>query len=185
MQPDLGTALVRHARRAIGETFGVRSRAPEHVAAIEETGATFVTLRRRGELRGCVGTVSAFRALREDVRANAVAAAFRDPRFKPVWREEFWDIAIEVSLLGTPEAMAFRSEDEALAGLRPGVDGVILECGRRRSTFLPQVWEQLPAPRDFLGALKHKAGLGDGFWSDEVRLARYSVEKFAEEAVTS
>ena len=117
------------------------------------------------------------------MRANAVAAAFRDPRFAPLARDEFAAIAIEVSLL---RSAASRSppcdEDDALAQLRPGVDGVILECGRRRATFLPQVWEQLPEPRDFLRALKRKAGLPSDFWSDDVRLvALHASTKFAED----
>ena len=128
-----------------------------------------MTLRREGELRGCIGTVDAWRPLGEDVRANAVAAAFHDPRFPPLARDEFDDTSIEVSLLGPHEPVPASDEAQALATLRPGVDGVLLECGRRRATFLPQVWEQLPEPREFLRALKRKAGLAGDFWSDEVR----------------
>ena len=116
------------------------------------------------------------------MQANAQAAAFRDPRFEPVSRTELDDIRIEVSLLSTPEAMRFRSEADALRQLRPGVDGVILECGGARGTFLPQVWEQLPEPADFMAQLKRKAGLRGDFWSDEVRLSRYTVRHWIEPA---
>ena len=137
-------------------------------------------LRLDGDLRGCIGTVSAFRALAEDVRANAVAAAFRDPRFSPLVHDEFATTSIEVSLLGPCTMIVAADEDAALAQLRPELDGVVFEAGRKRATFLPQVWEQLPDRREFLAALKRKAGVPPTFWDDSVRLSRYSVEKFVE-----
>ena len=104
------------------------------------------------------------------------------PAVAPVERDELTEIAIEVSLLSQPEPLpSFAREKEALAALRPGIDGIILESGSHRSTFLPQVWEQLPEPQDFLDHLKRKAGLSQGFWSPDVQLQRYSVMKWAEE----
>jgi hypothetical protein len=155
---------------------------PSRIAALAEPGATFVTLYRAGKLRGCIGTVTAWRPLGEDVRANAMAAAFRDPRFPPLLQDEFPGLAVEVSLLDPPQPLPAADEREALTQLRPGIDGVVLECGRHRATFLPQVWDQLPDPLDFLAALKRKAGLAERYWGDDLRLARYEVRKFAGEA---
>ncbi|MCC7218754.1 MAG: AmmeMemoRadiSam system protein A [Burkholderiales bacterium] len=177
---ELGDTLLALARGAIGARLGVAADAVASHAALAAHGATFVTLRRDGDLRGCIGTLQAHRPLGVDVRANAEAAAFRDPRFAPLAVHEFAAIAIEVSVLGRTEPLGAMPERDALARLRPGVDGVILERGSRRATFLPQVWEQLPDPREFLAALKHKAGLPVDFWDEEVTLARYSVVKYAE-----
>ena len=141
-------------------------------------GATFVTLKLAGELRGCIGSLEARRALGEDVTHNARAAAYRDPRFPPVVAAERAHLQIEVSLLSPAFPLAVASEGEALRLLRPGVDGVVLEFGELRSTFLPQVWESLPDPRDFLAELKRKAGLPRVFWDASIRLSRYTVEKF-------
>lgn len=177
---DLGAALLRHARSAIAEGLGLAPPVPPVVAALSAVGATFVTLRLAGDLRGCIGTVEAFRPLREDVRANAAAAAFRDPRFAPLARGELGATVIEVSLLDSPVPIATADEAAALAQLRPDVDGVVLEAAGRRATFLPQVWEQLPDRREFIAALKRKAGLPPAFWDGSVRLSRYGVAKFAE-----
>jgi len=179
--PDLGVVLLRLAREAVGEKLGFGMPLPSPFAALDAPGATFVTLHRLGQLRGCVGTVTAWRPLDEDVRANAVAAAFRDPRFVPLVKAEFADLAVEVSLLEPPRPLAATDESHALAQLRPGIDGVVLECGRHRATFLPQVWEQLPDPLEFLGALKRKAGLSARYWGDDVRISSYEVRKFASE----
>ena len=116
------------------------------------------------------------------MHANACAAAFRDPRFAPVCARELAEVTIEVSVLNPSERMQERDEEALASTLRPGVDGVVLECGRHRATFLPQVWEQLPHPHEFLRALKRKAGLSETFWSEDVRIGRYTVEKFVEEA---
>jgi MEMO1 family protein len=178
--PDLGAALLARARNAIAQALGVApGPAPAH-PALHETGATFVTLKRAGELRGCIGTLHAQRTLHEDVQAHALAAAFDDPRFEPLAREEFASLHIEVSVLGAAEPLTVASEAEARDALRRGIDGVILEWRGRRATFLPQVWEQLPSPAAFLRALKLKAGLPPDFWAEDLRLARYEVRKFAE-----
>jgi hypothetical protein len=143
-------------------------------------GATFVTLTKCGELRGCIGTLEAHRPLFEDVQENAYAAAFRDPRFSPLRVEEFDVVSVEISLLSDPEPMVVETEAEAMTRLRPHIDGVILEYGQHRSTFLPQVWEQLPDPQQFLKHLKRKAGLAADFWAADLRLFRYAVQKWRE-----
>jgi AmmeMemoRadiSam system protein A len=177
-----GRVLLRIARDSLGEALGVGPAADYRDAWLQEPGACFVTLTRWGELRGCVGSVRASRPLFDDVWLNARGSAFHDSRFPPVERDELSEIAIEVSLLSPPEPLpSFAREKEALAALRPGIDGVILEAGSLRSTFLPQVWDQLPDPKDFLAHLKTKAGLSEGFWSPDVQLQRYSVIKWAEE----
>ena len=145
-----------------------------------EPGATFVTLRVNGRLRGCVGSLAPRRALGEDVRANARAAAFDDPRFAPVEAREYGALAVEVSVLSPSTPIVAASEDDLLAQLRPGVDGITLECGASRATLLPQVWEHVSDPRDFVTALKHKAGLAAAFWSPEVKVSRYTVDKYVE-----
>jgi AmmeMemoRadiSam system protein A len=176
---ELGQVLIALARGAIADEFGRAAPRPAH-AALAAPGATFVTLRRDGDLRGCIGSLAAWRPLGVDVDANARAAAFRDPRFAPLAVAEFAAITVEVSLLSPSEPLPWADEAAACALLRPDVDGIILECDGRRATFLPQVWEQLPDPREFLAALKRKAGLPAGYWSPRMRLARYTVAKFAE-----
>jgi AmmeMemoRadiSam system protein A len=178
---ERGRLLLQIARESVTEALGLCAASSSGEPWLHEPGATFVTLMRRGELRGCVGSVRAFRSLFDDVRSNARASAFHDSRFPPVSRQELAEISVEVSLLSAPEPLCFDGEEEALRLLRPGVDGVILEAGPNRATFLPQVWEQLPEPRDFLMHLKRKAGLGLSFWSPEVELYRYTVFKWMEE----
>ncbi len=177
---EFGDALLQTARHALARAFGRASAAPRPHAALDEHGASFVTLTQRGELRGCIGTLEAHRPLRRDVEENALAAAFRDPRFAPLAPAEFEITRIEVSLLSAPTALAVAGEDDLLQRLRPGEDGVVLAWRGRRATFLPQVWESLAEPRDFIAALKQKAGLSAGFWADDVRISRYTVDKFKE-----
>lgn len=147
---------------------------------LQKPGACFVTLTLNGQLRGCIGSLEAHRALGDDLRSNALAAALRDPRFPPLTAAELPAIRIEVSLLGAPQPLAFTDEADALAKLRPGIDGVILTAGGRRATFLPQVWEQLPDPAEFIGRLKQKAGLPANYWGPDVRLATYPVHAIHE-----
>jgi AmmeMemoRadiSam system protein A len=120
------------------------------------------------------------RPLGVDVRANAIAAAFGDCRFPPLAAFEFEELAVEVSLLTADEPIDAVDEDDLLARLRPGLDGLILHYGHRRATFLPQVWESLPDPREFLAALKRKAGLPEAFWSSQLNVSRYGVTKWTE-----
>ncbi|HSW84853.1 MAG TPA: AmmeMemoRadiSam system protein A [Usitatibacter sp.] len=145
---------------------------------LREIGACFVTLRLDGELRGCVGTVDARRPLGDDVANNAFAAAYRDSRFAPVSREEIPRLAVEISLLSPRTRVPASSEDEALAALRPEIDGVYLEYGNLSATFLPQVWENIRDPLEFLCELRRKAGLPARFWHEDIKLTRYTVEKY-------
>ncbi|MDD5612714.1 MAG: AmmeMemoRadiSam system protein A, partial [Gallionella sp.] len=173
-----GRLLLAIARDAIAQALGVAHTAPNVEADwLAEPGACFVTLTQQGELRGCIGSLQAHRSLLADVRHNALAAALPDPRFAPLGAAELARTRIEVSLLSASQPMQFTDEADALAQLRPGVDGVVFEFGYHRSTFLPQVWEQLPQPRQFMAQLKRKAGLPADFWSDQVTLSRYTVSK--------
>jgi AmmeMemoRadiSam system protein A len=176
-----GKTMLAIARASIAQALGHRVDAVREDAPwLQEPGACFVTLTQRGRLRGCLGTLQANRPLLADLQANAVAAALRDPRFAPLSAAEFAGTDIEVSLLSPMQAMRFASEADALAQLRPGVDGVLLEFGRHRATFLPQVWEQLPDAGPFMGQLKQKAGLAADFWDPAVRLHRYTASKWKE-----
>jgi uncharacterized protein len=180
MSADRGAVLLAIARAELSGAFGRPVEADENFPWLREPGATFITLTQHGELRGCIGTLEAHRPLLDDVKANALAAAFHDPRFPPLPEFELVHTALEVSLLTPPQILTFHSEKDALAQLRPGVDGVILQFARFRSTFLPQVWEQLPDPRQFMAHLKHKAGLPHDYWSPDFQLSRYTVEKWKE-----
>ncbi|MCB9751430.1 MAG: AmmeMemoRadiSam system protein A [Myxococcales bacterium] len=183
------SATQRHALLAIARAsieHGLERGRPLPVSldglepALTSPRATFVTLKRRGALRGCIGTLRAELPLARDVAERAYAAAFRDPRFPPVTRAE-WSrpgFTLSVSVLSPPTPMRARDEADALRQLRPGVDGIILSEGPYRGTFLPSVWEQLPEPREFLEQLKRKAGLPRGHWSPRVELARYTSESF-------
>lgn len=177
----LGNTLLLLARDAIGESFGLAPRSFADFPELKAPGATFVTLMRRGALRGCIGTLVAYRPLLEDVRENARRAAFNDPRFLPVAADELPTLKVEVSLLTPPTPLSFESEAEALTLLRPNIDGVVLNVRGRRATFLPQVWEDLPSPADFLSHLKQKAGLPPDFWDDDLELECYQVTKWKEE----
>lgn len=142
--------------------------------------ASFVTLNKAGALRGCIGSLQAHRPLSDDIINNARSAAFKDPRFSPVNVGELADIVVEVSLLSTSQVLKVGTEQEALAAIRPGVDGLILQSGNRRGTFLPQVWAQLPDPAEFLNQLKLKAGLPADAWGADWQLSRYTVNKWSE-----
>ena len=179
----LGDALLRLARHAIASQLLRPPPAAPEIPALPELaqpGASFVTLTQAGQLRGCIGSLQAWRPLAQDVQDNARAAALRDPRFRPLAADELARTRVEVSLLTPAEPLAFTSEADALAQLRPDEDGVILSAGGRRATFLPQVWEQLPAPAAFLAQLKRKAGLAADYWGPDVRLERYAVRKWRE-----
>ena len=176
----LGLALLAIARNAIEKHFGRSTRTVIPHPALANPAATFVTLTQDGDLRGCIGSLEAHRPLAQDVAENAVAAAFRDPRFAPLSEDELDRTRVEVSLLEAPEAIDFKDEADALAQLRPGLDGLILTHGNRCATFLPQVWESLPEPQRFMSQLKLKAGLPAYFWDDDIGLARYGVQKWKE-----
>ena len=183
-----GQLLLQIARTAISNVLGQALAQPEPggqaADVLQASGASFVTLNQQGQLRGCIGSLQAHRPLITDIQANAIAAALHDPRFAPLTLAELDVTAVEVSVLSPMQPLDFDSEEHALAQLRPGVDGVVFEFERHRSTFLPQVWEQLPNARQFMAHLKHKAGLAPDFWTANVRLQRYTVRKFKETEVT-
>ena len=177
---ELGAALLTTARMAIGAELGrAQPHWPVH-AALEAAGACFVTLHLHGALHGCIGTLKAQRPLGLDVRHNAAAAAFRDPRFQPLVESELDALSIEVSVLSEPERLDVSSEAQLLERLVPGVDGLILDCDGKRATFLPQVWEMLSEPREFLAKLRAKAGMPADFWSPSLKVYRYTVNRWSE-----
>jgi AmmeMemoRadiSam system protein B/AmmeMemoRadiSam system protein A len=181
-----GRTLLRIARASIANALGAgTASSPEaNETWLRESRATFVTLTQGGQLRGCVGALEAQRPLADDVAANARAAAFEDGRFEPLTLEEFACTGIEVSLLSTPKTLAFDDHADLLRRLRPKVDGVILEHGEgtwgRRATFLPQVWEGLPDPEQFIAHLRQKAGIAQDADIRRCRVKRYSVLKWRE-----
>jgi len=177
-----GNMLIALARAAITTKLDMHMHGVDCSGAdwLEESAATFVTLSKHGELRGCIGTLEAYRPLIEDVQANAIAAAFHDPRFLPLSREEYSSLQVEVSLLSSMQAIDAGSERIALSNIRPFIDGVVFKYGSYRSTFLPQVWEQLPDPVQFMAHLKQKAGLSADFWHPDVIMYKYQVYKYHE-----
>lgn len=150
-----------------------------YAAPLSELQACFVTLERHGQLRGCIGSLEATRPLVVDVAENAFASAFRDPRFPPLSERERSGLQLDISVLSRAEPVHFHSEADLLSQLQPGHDGLILQTGHRRATFLPSVWRQLPQPIGFLQQLKMKAGLPSDYWSDDVRVWRYRCQYFA------
>lgn len=144
--------------------------------------AVFVTLNHRGRLRGCIGSLEARQALASAVAESAHGAAFRDSRFAPLQAYELDDISIEISILYGMEPLPVSSRDELLAALQPERDGLLLQEGQRRATFLPQVWRQLPDPDVFLDQLLTKAGLPIGYWSQSLTSFRYQTLAISEAA---
>ena len=147
--------------------------------------SSFVTLKKDGTLRGCIGSLEARRPLGEDVIANARAAAFKDPRFPALSRQEFeapgsGSMDIEVSLLSTPRRILFEDHADLIRQMRPGEDGIILECEGRSATFLPQVWEGLPDPEQFLAHLKQKAEIPANVRTTRCKVLRYGALKWSE-----
>ena len=179
--PDAGAVLTALARAAIEQGLRLRDDlVTDRPAWLREPGASFVTLTISGQLRGCIGSLVAHRPLGQDAASNAQAAAFSDPRFPRLRSAELERVAVEVSVLDEPVPMRFTSRADALGQLRPGIDGVILAEGGHRATFLPQVWDELPDPEEFIGHLMRKAGLPATYWSDTVRLERYGVTAYHE-----
>jgi AmmeMemoRadiSam system protein A len=145
---------------------------------LRQRRATFVTLKINGQLRGCIGRLQAERPLVEDVAENAFSAAFRDPRFPPLSDKEYPLLEYHISVLDEPVNLDVSSESELIDRLVPGRDGVILDDGLHRGTFLPSVWESLAQPRDFVHHLKLKAGLPATGWPEKIRVQTYQVEEF-------
>jgi hypothetical protein len=170
---DLAKSSIQHGLQT-GRALKVNL--ADFPAELTERRATFVTLHKHHQLRGCIGMLEAVRPLAEDIAENAFLAAFKDPRFPPLTEDEFGELEIHLSILTPAEPVAFSSEQELITQLQPGIDGLILEEGRRRGTFLPSVWEQLPEPEQFLRHLKQKAGLAPDYWSESIRIYRYRTE---------
>jgi hypothetical protein len=180
--------VIELAQAAIARAAAGQSRPEVAVgtfpAALQRPGATFVTLTKAGRLRGCLGSLQAFRPLVLDVVERAHASARRDPRFPPVRPEELASLTLEVAVLTPPVPLAFRDEDELLATLRPGQDGLTIEDRGRRATFLPKVWTDIPEPERFLARLKQKAGLPPDHWSPTLRAWTYRTNRLEAAAAT-
>ena len=181
-----GRQLVEVARKTIQEAlFNPKNKGePDTVSfpKFQERRGTFVTLTLNGALRGCIGHILPQESLIEGVRINAINAAFRDPRFRPLGQNEFEKIKVEVSILTEPKPLPYTDANDLLAKLRPGTDGVIIRKGYHQATFLPQVWEQLPNKKDFLSHLCLKAGLDRDAWAHEkLEVHAYQVQAFEEE----
>jgi AmmeMemoRadiSam system protein A len=184
LTPQQQQQLLQVARESIEYGLGHRHAMPIDADAYDEQllqqGGSFVTLDKKGALRGCIGTLQPYQPLVIDVAEHARAAAFSDPRFPPVGADELADIVISVSVLGNPDVIDFSDEEDLISQLRPLQDGLILEDGGARGTFLPAVWESLPEPRQFLQQLKRKAGLPLDYWSDSLKISRYTTQSFSE-----
>ena len=140
--------------------------------------ASFVTLEINSQLRGCIGSLVAMHPLVNDVAHNAFAAAFQDPRFPSLTEKEFEQLDIHISILSESSPMSFSSEEDLLSQIQPGIDGLILSDNFQRGTFLPSVWDSLPKTDDFLRHLKMKAGLAEDYWSDTLKVERYTTFSF-------
>ena len=178
-----GPALLRIAMTSMA--YGMAGSKPlkcdpgNYPPALGETVASFVTLHLSGKLRGCIGSPLAIKPLAVDVSDNAFAAAFKDPRFKPLTSSELARIEFDVSVLGPPEPISFQSEAELIAGLRRGSDGLIISQGDRRALFLPAVWESIPDPAQFLAQLKNKAGIPAARTTPGLTAERFSAASLA------
>jgi uncharacterized protein len=184
LSPQDRNTLLKIAREAIAPGIaGARKADPEperYSQRLRKLGAAFVTLNLEGDLRGCIGSLTARRALVVEVASVAHSAAFDDPRFAPLSAAEFPLVNISISVLSPAQPLRFCSESDLLAKLRPGIDGLILSDGPRSGTFLPSVWDKLPRPEQFLSQLRLKAGLPPEYWSDTLRVDRYTTESFSE-----
>ncbi len=172
--------LLPIARAAIAAQLGKAHAADESSPWLREHGASFITLNLAKKLRGCIGSLRAHRPLLDDIKANALAAAFHDPRFKPLTAAEYDGIEVEISLLSMVNTLSFSDETAAMAQITPQVHGVIFEYGHHRSTYLPQVWDSIPDPQMFMATLRQKAGLPPNFWQPGVKIHTYTVAKFSE-----
>ena len=189
LSPQQGQLLVELARQILMERLGKRvsqSKIDSLNTALKDPcfqkpGGTFVTLKIDGQLRGCIGNLTSNEALWSGVRRNAINAAFHDPRFAPLSAAELDRIEIEVSILTEPKPLHYRDAVDLLEKLRPNVDGVTICLGHASATFLPQVWEQLPQPQDFLSHLCMKAGLAADVWKNrKLEVSTYQVQHFGE-----
>lgn len=186
---EQGRILLKLARQTIGKRLGLNSDPAEERAlsqallddAFSLCSGTFVTLHIDGKLRGCIGSLSDIETVRDGIKNNAVSSAFYDSRFSPLTADEYEKINIEISILTKPQLLAYGDSADLLAKLRPLVDGVTIRMGHKGATFLPQVWDQLPRPEDFLTRLCMKAGLSSDIWRREkLTVEIYQVQHFSE-----
>jgi hypothetical protein len=178
-----GDELARWARAHLRHALGGPAAAPPTGAWTRTPAATFVSLHwRDGSLQGCIGSLAAHRTVVDDVAANAVAAGTDDPRGRTLTPDDVDDLEVEVSILSPLEPITVTSEAEALAAIRPGVDGLLLTYRGQRGTLLPAVWDDLPDAGDFLAMLRRKAGLAPDFWHPAIALSRYTAERFVDPA---
>lgn len=191
LTPEQGATLVKLARNTLARQFDREIEPAEAQTldalladhALQARCGTFVTLKMDDQLRGCIGSLSASEPLVTGVRDNTINAAFHDPRFSPLSQKELDRVHIEVSVLTEPVDLDYRDADDLLAKLRPGIDGVILKKGAASATFLPQVWDQLPRPEQFLTHLCMKAGLSGAQWrKGDLKIKIYQVQYFEEDA---
>lgn len=184
LSTELQTQLLTVAKASLryGLEHGLALALDYHAYApeLQQPLASFVTLEIAAQLRGCIGSLEARRPLVVDVAENAFAAGFRDRRFPPLKATELAQLSVHISLLSTPEALLFKDEADLLQQLRPQVDGLILQVGAQRGTFLPAVWDSLPEPMQFLQQLKLKTGLARTYWSPELRAFRYTCQVIAD-----
>ena len=180
-----GEYLLLEARKTIQDRLSGKKDIPKETkdlpTVFHEKRGTFVTLTTRGNLRGCIGHIIPQESLIDGIRENAINAAFRDPRFSPLTRDEWKNVQVEISILTEPKPLAYNGGKDLLNKLRPGVDGVIIKKGFHQSTFLPQVWEQLPDKKAFLNHLCLKAGLSGNAWeTGDLEVSTYQVQAFEE-----
>ncbi|MEJ2101448.1 MAG: AmmeMemoRadiSam system protein A [Desulfobacterales bacterium] len=194
LSPEQGQLLVKLARQTLMERFG--KQVPQGKIDSLNTAlkdpcfqrpcGTFVTLKIKGQLRGCIGNLTSNESLASGVRRNAINAAFHDPRFAPLSASELDLVEIEISILTEPKPMNYQDTADLLSMLRPGVDGVTICLGHASATFLPQVWEQLPEPREFLAHLCMKAGLAADAWKmHRIEVSTYQVQYFEDQPARS
>ncbi len=157
-----------------GDPLGIDLR--DYPAELAQQKAVFVTLKKNKQLRGCVGTLKALLPLAEGICENAFSAAFKDSRFPPLQSSELTGLDIYLSILSPSVEIEFTSEANLIAQIRPDIDGLILESGFHSGTFLPSVWQLIPTSAEFLQHLKQKAGLAKEYWSDQVKVYRYTTE---------
>jgi len=182
---EQGQQLLRVARETIAQKLFSTKREEKEQKELPslfyEQRGTFVTLTIRGNLRGCIGHIIPRESLLEGIRINAINAAFRDTRFRPLTEEEWKHVKIEISILTEPERLSYSGADDLLNKLRIGIDGLIIKKGSRQATFLPQVWDQLPKKEEFLGHLCLKAGLDRNAWRKrDLEVSTYQVQAFEE-----
>ncbi len=172
---ELAKASIKHGLQT-GKPLKINL--TDYPVEVREHRATFVTLHLKKQLRGCIGMLEAIRPLVEDIYENAFSAAFKDSRFPPLTHQEFKELEIHLSILTPAEHISFSSEQDLLDQLQHGIDGLILQEGYYKATFLPSVWESIPNPEQFLKNLKQKAGLPPDYWSNSIRFYRYRTESF-------